>query len=289
MRCRRPSGGSALTRTIVALSASALVLVGCAGQAPTAGATDGEPSAASAEAAGDLLVAGASDLRPAFELLGDRFTEDTGIEVVFDFGSSGQLAQRIIEGQPVDVFASADAGYVDQVLAAGVGDRDTRVTYASGRVVVWSDDAGWGGWETLEDVVADPDVVNVAIANPDHAPYGVAAEEALLATGTHDAVEDRLVFGENISDTQRLVETGNADVGIIALSLAIAADERDVGVWFLLDEDLHEPLQQDLVVTATDPDRAADAAAFAAFVDGEDGRAVMRRFGFLLPGEELAP
>jgi hypothetical protein len=99
-------------------------------------------------------------------------------------------------------------------------------------------------------------------------------------------VADRLVFGENIADTQRLVETGNADVGVIALSLAIAADERGVGEWVLLDEALHDPLQQDLVVTKTDGDRAERARSFIALVDSERGREVMRRYGFLLPGDE---
>lgn len=244
---------------------------------------------ASRDGSGDLLVAGASDLQPAFTVLGEMFEARTGVEVAFDFGSSGQIAQRIVEGQPVDLFASADAGFVDAVLAEGVGDADSRLTYAFGRVVLWSDADRWAGWTSLQDVAADPDVVTVAIANPEHAPYGAAARQALDATGVLDDVADRLVLGENVSDTQRLIETGNADVGIIALSLAMAADERGAGEWLLLDEDLHEPLQQDLVVTAADADQAARARAFVDLVGSDDGRAVMRRFGFLLPGEEAAP
>jgi molybdate transport system substrate-binding protein len=254
--------------------------------APPTGATDDEVAASPAEA-GDLVIAGASDLNPAFTLLGEMFEEETGTDVVFDFGSSGQIAQRIIEGQPVDLFASANAGFVDQVVDAEVGDPGTRLTYAFGRIVLWADDARWRDWDTIEAAVADDEVRNFAIANPEHAPYGMAGRQALVAAGVLDAVDERLVLGENVSDTQRLIETGNADVGIIALSLAIAADERDVGEWSLIDASLHEPLQQDLVVTTDDPERAARAAEFVAFVASEDGREVMRRFGFLLPGEEL--
>jgi molybdate transport system substrate-binding protein len=266
--------GSCLHR-LVAGSAAALVLVGCA--------TTGSASTAGDEVT--LIVAAASDLRPAFEELGARYSAAGGPEVTFDFGSSGQLAQRIREGAPFDLFASADVAYVDDVVAAGLGDAATQRTYAFGRLVIWSPEDRWAGWEGLDDLAPDPDVTNVAIANPDHAPYGRAAHEALTATGTLDVVQDRLVLGENISDTQRLVETGNADVGIIALSLAIAADERGVGRWVEVDEDLHAPLQQDLVVTASDPDRAAAARAFADLIDGDEGREVMRRYGFLLPDE----
>jgi molybdate transport system substrate-binding protein len=254
--------------------------------APPTDATDDEVAASPAEA-GDLVIAGASDLNPAFTLLGEMFEEETGTDVVFDFGSSGQIAQRIIEGQPVDLFASANAGFVDQVVDAEVGDPGTRLTYAFGRIVLWADDARWRDWDTIEAAVADDEVRNFAIANPEHAPYGMAGRQALVAAGVLDAVDERLVLGENVSDTQRLIETGNADVGIIALSLAVAADERDVGEWSLIDASLHEPLQQDLVVTTDDPERAARAAEFVAFVASEDGREVMRRFGFLLPGEEL--
>jgi molybdate transport system substrate-binding protein len=236
-----------------------------------------------------LVVAAASDLRPAFEQLGELFEDERDVAVVFDFGSSGQLAQRIIEGAPFDVFASADAGFVDQVLEAGVGEAGTRATYAFGRIVLWSDATDRVGWATPAELAADPGVTTIAIANPEHAPYGLAAEQAFDAAGVLAEVADRLVFGENIADAQRLVETGNADAGVIALSLAIAADERGVGTWVLVDDGLHEPLQQDLVVTSAEPDRADVARAFVALVDSEPGREVMRRYGFLLPGEEGGP
>ncbi len=255
---------------------AALVLASCASSA----ATDVRPLTGG-EA---LVVAGASDLRPAFEEIAALYAQQTGTEVVFDFGSSGQLAQRIIEGAPVDVFASADVGFVDAVLESGRGDVDTKATYALGRITIWSLPDFWGGWETLRDVVADTEVAVVAIANPEHAPYGRAAQQALESSDLWEEVEPRLVFGENIADTQRLAATGNADVAVVALSLAIAAG--DEGTWAPIDDRLHEPLEQALLVTAEDPHRLAEAAGFIDFVNGTEGREVMRRYGFLLPGEQ---
>ena len=233
-----------------------------------------------------LVVAGAADLRPAFEEIGMLFTAVTGHEVVFDFGSSGQLAQRIIEGAPVDVYASANAEFVDRVLAEGVGDPDTRALYALGRITIWSRADEWGGWSTLEELVSDPELQVLAIANPEHAPYGRAAEQALKSQQLWDSVEPSLVFGENISDTQRLASTGDADAAIVALSLAIASG--DAGEWVLIDESLHRPLEQMLITISTQDGRVAAAQAFAAFVNQPAGREVMLRFGFALPGEQVA-
>ena len=233
-----------------------------------------------------LLIAGAADLRPAFTLLGATFEEATGEEVVFSFGSSGQLAQQLIEGAPMDLYAAANAAFVEQVLDAGVGDPDTRSTYALGRITLWSSDAAWGGWQDLDDLATDPAVTSIAIANPEHAPYGLAARQAIEAAGLWSSIEPALVYGENVADTQRLAASGNADAAIVALSLALAADETGEGRWVLLDDDLHEPLQQQLVVVAEDPDRAALAERFIDHISSEQGREIMRRFGFLLPGED---
>lgn len=261
-------------RTVAALAASALFAAACGADAQAV--TADEP----------LLIAGAADLQPAFTVIGAQFEQATGEEVVFTFGSSGQLAQQLIEGAPMDLYASANVSFVEQVLDAGVGDPDSQTTYAFGRITVWARDDTWRDWQTLDDAAADDDIQVIAIANPDHAPYGLAAKQALHTAGLWATVEPKLVYGENVADTQRLAASGNADVALIALSLALAADEAGDGTWVLLDEDLHQPLQQDLVVVAEDPDRAALANAFIEYVDSEEGRQVMRRFGFLLPGEE---
>jgi molybdate transport system substrate-binding protein len=233
-----------------------------------------------------LLVAGASDLRPAFDELGELFAEETGHEVVFDFGSSGQLAQRIIEGAPVDVFASANISFVDRVLDSGRGDPATKATYAFGRITIWSRTDAWGGWNSLEDVAGDGAVEFLAIANPEHAPYGLAAKQALEASSLWDIAEPKLVYGENVSDTQRLAANGDADASIVAFSLALAAG--DDGEWVLIDESLHAPLEQALVVVADDPERVVAARAFAEFVNSPAGREVMVAYGFVLPGETMA-
>jgi molybdate transport system substrate-binding protein len=261
-------------RTVAALAASALFAAACGVNAQAV--TAEEP----------LLIAGAADLQPAFTVIGAQFEQATGEEVVFTFGSSGQLAQQLIEGAPMDLYASANVSFVEQVLDAGVGDPDSQTTYAFGRITIWSREDTWRDWQTLDDAAADDDVRVIAIANPDHAPYGLAAKQALQTAGLWATVEPKLVYGETVPDTQRLAASGNADVALIALSLALAADEAGDGAWVLLDEDLHQPLQQDLVVVAEDPDRAALANAFIEYVDSEEGRQVMRRFGFLLPGEE---
>lgn len=258
-----------------ALAAALVLMVGCA---PGADSSDGHLTGGAA-----LLVGAASDLRPAFEEIGELFTEETGHEVTFDFGSSGQIAQRIVEGAPFDVFASADVEYVDRVMASGRGDTNTKTTYAFGRITIWSRVDSWGDWTGLDDLVADPGVGYLAVANPEHAPYGRAARQALEASGLWEVVETRLVIGENISDTRRLAETGDADAAIVALSMAIAAGGR--GEWVLIDDGLHDPLEQALVVVTGDAVRVGPARAFAEFVSQPKGREVMLRYGFTMFGD----
>jgi molybdate transport system substrate-binding protein len=244
----------------------------------TAACADGSTSAGEQPPAPEITVAAASDLRVAFEELGERFTAETGTTVTFSFGSSGQLREQIVNGAPFDLFASANVDYVDAVIEAGVGVADTRADYGYGRLALWAP-PGRAVPSAVEDL-ADPRFRRIAIANPDHAPYGQAAVEALEAAGVREAVTDRLVYGENVSDTLRLVQSGNADVGIVALSLVIA----DGGNHVLVPDSLHEPLRQSMVVTRTGA-RGRSAGGFAAYVNGPAGREVMVRYGFALPGE----
>ncbi|MFN7151173.1 MAG: molybdate ABC transporter substrate-binding protein [Microthrixaceae bacterium] len=226
-------------------------------------------------------MAAAADLRLAFEELGAAFEADTGTKVTFSFGSSGQLKEQVLNGAPFDVFASANIDFVDEVVAAGEADGATKATYAFGRIVVFSPSTGSDAVTTLNGLTGTA-VRNVAIANPEHAPYGVAAEQALRSAGVYDAVSAKLVFGENVSDTLQLATTGNADAAIVALSLVKTTDD---GAWALIDENLHEPLEQALVVTGVDPARTETAKAFAAYVNSPAGREVMIRYGFVLPDE----
>jgi molybdate transport system substrate-binding protein len=244
--------------------------------AATAGCATGDDSVAEVASAA-ITVAAASDLRPAFGEIGEAFTSRTGIAVTFTFGSSGQLSRQIINGAPYDLLASANVAYASDVIDSGRGVASSLTDYAVGRLVLWSPD----GVElpgSLTDL-ADPRFRRIAIANPRHAPYGLAAEQALASAGVADDVADRLVVGENVSDAFEIVRSGNADVGIVALSVAIAHG----GDYTLVPDDLHDPLRQAMVVTSTGAAGEA-AGAFSTFVTSAEGRSIMQRYGFVPPG-----
>ncbi len=229
----------------------------------------------------ELRVAAAADLARAFRELGTSFERSTGERVVFTFGSTGLLAKQIAEGAPFDVFAAANVSFVDDLARRGAADRETKALYARGRIVVYAR-PGARAPEKLEDL-ARPEYARIAIANPEHAPYGKAAQQALERAGILAAVQSRFVFGENVQQTQQFAETGNAEVAIIAMSLAIGSK----GSWLEVSDSLHDPIDQAIVVTSRAA-RAELARRFAQFVNTPDGRAVMRRYGFLLPGELLS-
>lgn len=223
-----------------------------------------------------IIVAAASDLRPAFEELAWQFSQDTGINVTFSFGSSGQLREQIINGAPFDVFASANAQFVDEVIDADRALEETKTNYAVGRIVLWS--ASPDNLPTDISRLKDTTYVRIAIANPTHAPYGLAAEQALKTSGVFNTIENRLVYGENISDTKQIIDSGNATVGIIALSLAIA-DGRE---YVLIPDTLHTPLLQAVVVTATG-DQVPLAQQWVDYMSSPRGIEVMAEYGFVRP------
>ena len=227
-----------------------------------------------------LTVSAAADLTPAFQELGAQFEKETGTKVTFNFGSTGQLAQQIEQGAPVDLFAAANVSFVDDLEKRGLILPDTKALYAQGRITIWTPKDSPLNLTRLEDL-ARADVKKIAIANPDHAPYGIAAREALQAAGVWDAVKDKIVFGENIRQTLQYAESGNVDAAIVALSLSIGSDGR----YTLVPAELHKPLNQALAVIKSAPHETA-ARRFATYINSEAGRAVMRKYGFILPGEE---
>lgn len=229
-----------------------------------------------------LIVSAAADLTPAFEELGAQFTQETGIKVTFNFGSTGQLAQQIEQGAPVDLFAAANASFVEELERKNLIIPDTKALYAQGRITLWARNDSLLKLERLEDL-ADVRVRHIAIANPEHAPYGQAAREALQSTGIWNDVSSKLVFGENVRQTLQYAETGNADAAIVALSLSVNSNGR----WVLISEKLHKPLNQVLAVIRGTP-HEAEARRFASFINSSPGRLVMRKYGFILPGEEPA-
>lgn len=225
-----------------------------------------------------IKVAAAADLAFAFKEVGAAFTKKTGKQVTFTFGSTGQLAKQISEGAPYDVFAAANVSFADEAVKSGACDGATKAMYARGRIVVWTKKEA--AVAKLEDLT-DAKYVKIAIANPEHAPYGKAAQQALESAGIWDQIKPKLVFGENVQQTLQFAQTGNTEASIAALSLAKVTEG---GSYMLIDDKLHKPIDQALVVCKHGVNIGV-AKDFAAFVNSDEGRAIMKRFGFLLPGE----
>jgi len=227
----------------------------------------------------EIVVGAASDLTPAFEELGRRFEQESGTHVIFSFGSTGNLAKQIENGAPMDVFAAANVDYVDQLDREGLILSDTKSIYSRGRITIWTQKEREPAITRIEDLTR-PDVARVAIANPEHAPYGKAAREALEAAGVWKAVEPKVVYGENVRQAMQYAQTGNADAAITALSLSVVSE----GHWTLVPEELHKPLDQAMaVIKATRMEQ--EARRFTAFINSTPIRSIMQRYGFMLPGE----
>lgn len=239
---------------------------------------------ASPAAAPTIDVAAAADLRYAFEEIGSIFQRETGVHPRFSFGSSGQLAAQVEQGAPFDVLFSADESYVQRLAQRGFIAANTQQLYAVGRIVMWVRTVSLLTVDRGFSVLSDPGVRYVAIANPEHAPYGRAAQQALQKAGVYEQVRSKIVYGENVGLTLQLVQTGNADVGIAALSLALAPPIAPQGRYWLIPSNLHAPIRQGAGVVSRSAQQN-QARSFLAFVNGATGRPIMRRYGFVLPGE----
>jgi molybdate transport system substrate-binding protein len=223
-----------------------------------------------------VRVAAASDLARAFTDVGAEFEKQTGIKTLFDFGSSGLLAKQIEQGAPFQLYAAANKAFAEQVVKAGKCDASTLALYSRGRVVVW----GKNGTPAKLEELSDPKYKRIALANPDHAPYGKAAKQALEKAGIYDAVKDRLVLAENVQQSMTYAKEGSVDVAFIALALVVSADIKG---YLPIELDLHEPLEQTLVVCGKGKESDA-ARELAKFIVGDKGRAIMERFGFSTTG-----
>ena len=201
-------------------------------------------------------------------------------------GSSGNFAAQIRQGAPFDLFFSADRTYPQALLQQGLAVPGSEFLYAVGRLVVWVPSTSPVDVERLGiRAVQDPQVRRVAIANPDHAPYGRAAVAALQHFGLYEDVREKLVYGENVSQAAQFVHTGSADVGIIPLSLALATSVRQAGRWWEIPLEAFPRMEQMGVILKRAENRQ-EAWAFREYVLGDEGRAVLRRYGFILPGED---
>jgi molybdate transport system substrate-binding protein len=226
-----------------------------------------------------LTVYGASDLALAFKEIVPLFEKATGTKVTLVLGSTGNLAKQIEHGAPADVFFSANVAFVDALHAQGAVIPETRSLYAQGRLVLATSVKTGLRLQGLADL-RRPDVRRIAIANPDHAPYGKAAQEALQAAGLWAEMKPKLVYGENIRHALQFVETGAVEAGIVALSVADVPGLVHVPI----DPALHAPLNQMAAVVKRSA-RPELGLAFIQFVNGPEGRPIMRRYGFRLPGE----
>jgi len=231
-----------------------------------------------------LTVAAAADLKFALdELVAAHRARAPAVEVRVTYGSSGSFYAQLSNGAPFDLFLSADVGYPRRLVEAGLAAPGSLFRYATGRLVVWVPGRSRLDLERLGmRSLLDPSVRRIAIANPAHAPYGRAAEAAMRSLGVLDGVRGRLVLGESVSQAAQFVQSGNADAGLLALSLALAPELRREGRFWEVPESAYPRLDQGGVVLASSRDPAA-ARAFVAHLTSPEGRAVLARFGFRLP------
>jgi molybdate transport system substrate-binding protein len=263
MRCRPPT--TMQPRAGARRSAAAVLLLAAvaAGCRPDTGPPE-------------ILVSAASDLAATMPDLVQAFEAAAGVRATVTIGSTGQLASQIEHGAPVDVFLAADAQWVDRLEAAGRIDPESRAVYAFGTLVLLAGRQPAPPAAVAE--LADERWARIAIANPEHAPYGRAARQALERAGVYDSVAPRLIYGENVRQATQFAESGAVDVALVALALMDSARHR----WAVVPAALHDPLVQTAAVV-TGSGNAAAARAFVEFLVSDTGRSILQRRGFILP------
>lgn len=228
-----------------------------------------------------MRIAAASDLRYALnDIIGMYRQEHSEVKIEVIYGSSGKMTTQIINGAPYDIFFSADIAYPEKLKAHGMTATEPAV-YAVGRIVIWSNTLE-ADRLTLKDLTSET-IRRIAIAQPSHAPYGLRAKEALQSAGVWEAVQDKLVFGENIAHTAQMAQSGAVQVGIIALSLASFPEMAKHG-HHLIDDGLHNPLSQGYVVTRRGGNKP-EARAFADYMASEEAHDIMTRYGFVMEAD----
>lgn len=261
---------------VVGVLVLGMLIAGCA-------STRGQNPDAQRQAPAVVRVAAAADLKFALEeVKAELNTVNPGVELAMTFGSSGTFFQQISNGAPFDLYLSADLSYPRRLVEEGKADGADLFGYAVGRLVVWAPNDSRvdpaGGLAAL----TQPAAAKVAIANPDHAPYGVAAVSAMRSAGIYEVVRPKLVLGENVAQAAEFVQSGNAQVGVIALSLAMSPQMRDKGRYSEVPLDSFPRIDQGGVVLANAADLPA-ARTVKDFLTGEQGRSILRRYGFYPP------
>jgi len=232
-----------------------------------------------------IIVAAAADLNAALSEIAANYEKSGGGIVRLSFGSSGNLFNQIQNGAPFDIFFSADVDYPKKLIEAGLAEKSSLYPYAVGQLVLWvpassSLDVEHRGMSIL----LDPSVKKIALANPEHAPYGRAAVAALRHFRLYEKVSDRFVFGENVSQAAQFVESGNAQAGFVALSHAMAPGMREKGRYWIIPSDAYPALQQSAVILSHSP-KKAEAAAFLQYIQKPEAIGVLRHYGFSVPEE----
>ena len=256
----------------------------CAGtiSAPLAVFAAGEDAQGSTDV---LSIAAAADLRFALDDLVTQFEEQyPAIKINVTYGSSGNFFAQLQNGAPFDLFFSADVDYPGKLAEKGLGVDDVFL-YATGRIVLWAPKNSPLDLDKLGiKALLEPSVRKIAVANPEHAPYGRAAVAALKTLDVYDQVASRLVYGENIAQTAQFAQSGAADVGILALSLAVSPQMRAAGRFWEVPPDTYPPLKQGGIILKSSK-KVATARAFRDFLLSDHGREVLDRYGFSLPSK----
>jgi molybdate transport system substrate-binding protein len=236
----------------------------------------------------EVLVAAAADLNFAIKEIASDYEKKTGNSVKLSLGSSGNFHSQISNGAPFDLFFSADIDYPRKLDEAGLTVPGTLFMYALGRIVIWVPKGSAIGVEELKiKALLHSSVQKVAIANPEHAPYGRAAVAALKHFGIYEQVQKKFVLGENISQTAQFVQSGAADIGIIAISLAVAPTVKQTGRFWEIPPDTYPRIEQGAVIlkAAQAKGNLEAVRSFYSWVKAPVGQAILRRYGFVLPNE----
>jgi len=233
-------------------------------------------------AAQGIRVAAAADLQFAMQDIAAQFQKETGKSVEVIYGSSGNFFQQLQNGAPFDVFFSANLDYAKRLEAAGLTEPGSYYQYAKGKIVIWVPNESKVDLSPGLEALLDPSIKKIAVANPQHAPYGQAAVAAMQKEGIYDKVKDKLVLGENISQTASFVISGSADIGILALSLALSPNMKDKGRYAEIAADQYPPIEQACVIVSSSKNKDV-ARQFLGFIKTSGMGKLLEKYGFDVP------
>jgi molybdate transport system substrate-binding protein len=232
----------------------------------------------------EITVAAAADLQFVMQEVGVRFQKETGKSVKLIYGSSGNFAQQLQNGAPFDMFFSANLEYPKQLEAAGLTEPGTSYQYAIGKIVLWVPNDSKLDVSSGLKALLNPSIKKIAVANPQHAPYGKAAVAAMQKENVYEQVKDKFVLGENISQTGLFVVSGSADVGIVALSLALSPEMKDKGRYSEVPSTDYPPIEQACVTMRSSKNKAL-AQQFLKFIQSSPIKEVFEKYGFAIPDQ----